>query len=201
MPGLDVLGKDQHADVGQFGLELDGCAQSLRGMRRRHPNVHDDDVGLQVANDVDQADRVAALADDVESAGAEQAGDALADERRVVDENSRAWQFGHDRGADAPAGLVIRSCPPSESTRSSEPFEAGSRYGFGPADAVVGDLDAQPAAREGSAYVNPLGAASAARRWSAPRPPRSRRRPRSYPGRPFARLYRQMHRNGGAFSQ
>ncbi len=83
---LDVLGEDEHRRVGVALADLLGRAQPFVGVRRRHLDVHDRDVGAVRADLQQQVVGRAALPDDLEPLVGKQAGDALAQEHRVVGE-------------------------------------------------------------------------------------------------------------------
>ena len=61
--------------------------EPLVRVRRRHADVDDRDVGVVRANLQEQLVGIARLADDLEAAVLEQAGDALAEEDGVLGEN------------------------------------------------------------------------------------------------------------------
>ncbi len=54
VPGLDVLGEHQHAGPGMPAAELEGGAQALVGVGRRHADVHHGDVGTVLGHGGEQ---------------------------------------------------------------------------------------------------------------------------------------------------
>src|SRR5438105_7583225 len=81
-------------------------AKALVGVRRRHLDVDDRDVGLVRADLQQQIVSRAALTDDLEPRLLEQARDALAEQHRVVgedDADSRRLTLLRVRGSDADA--------------------------------------------------------------------------------------------------
>ncbi len=69
--------------LGADGL---GGFEPFEGVGRWHPNVDDDDVGLLLADQGEEFDRVSGLADHVEAGFAQQGGDALAEQDGVIGE-------------------------------------------------------------------------------------------------------------------
>ncbi len=68
-------------------------AQALVGVGRRHPHVHDRDVGLVRADLAHQVLGVAGLADDVEARLLEQADEALAQQHGVIGDNDAQFEL------------------------------------------------------------------------------------------------------------
>ena len=61
MRRLDHLREQQHRDLGLLGADLDRRPRALVGLRRRHADVHDRDVGLEAADGLLQLVRVRGL--------------------------------------------------------------------------------------------------------------------------------------------
>jgi hypothetical protein len=65
-------------------IAVSGNSQALGGVTRRHPDVHQDEVGPLLPDQVQQPRRVAALADHVEAGALKQACQTLAQENVIV---------------------------------------------------------------------------------------------------------------------
>ena len=77
-PRIDVLRQDEDADCRtMLGADRLGGSEALIGVRRRHADVDDHDVWLQLADGLEERLAVADLRDDLEPGLDEQAGDAL----------------------------------------------------------------------------------------------------------------------------
>ena len=93
----------------------------LVGLRRRHADVHDRDVGLVLVDRGEQLLRVGRLGDDLDALAAHERRDALAQQPAVVGDHDP-----HGSSAvttvPAPGGLRMRSVPSSAATRSASPW-------------------------------------------------------------------------------
>ena len=87
---LDVLREKEDADTGVGHADLLRRAEPLVGVGRRHPDVHDGDVGLVHRDVAKQIVGGAGLRDDVEPGLLEQPRHALPEEHRVVGEDDPA---------------------------------------------------------------------------------------------------------------
>ena len=144
-------------------------AQPLVGVRRRHADVDDRDVGLVGADLAQQVLGVAGLGDDLEARLLEQARDALAQQHAVVGEDD-----AHGTSAltvvPSPGRRVDLEAPVERREAVGEAAQAGAAPRIGAADAVVADLDhgveplsraTRTAAVEAPAYLATLVSASA----------------------------------------
>jgi hypothetical protein len=88
---LDMRREDEDAGLGKLLTNRLRCGEPFGGMRRRHADVDDDELGLVLAHEREQFGRVAGLADDLEVAALEQARQPFAEEDIVVcDDDPRA---------------------------------------------------------------------------------------------------------------
>ena len=107
---LDVLRQHEDADRRSvLGADRLGRPQALVGVGRRHPDVHDGDVGSMLADGGEQLVGRAGLGDDLEPGLGEQPRDALAQEERVVGEDECAGS----RGVAPARGSPRRTARPS----------------------------------------------------------------------------------------
>src|SRR5207247_782837 len=109
---LDVLGEDEHTDVGVVAADRSGDGQPFVRVRRGHADVDDDGVGMGQSDVAQERICVLGLGDDVDAGLLEQVNDALAREQVVV---------GDDYAHGMPARSVVVSAstePPSAPTRS-----------------------------------------------------------------------------------
>src|SRR3954469_22291984 len=94
---------------------------ALVGLRRRHADVHDGEIGLVLVNRLEQLVGARGLRDDFDALAAYERCDALADQRAVVRDHD-----AHGRSAvttvPTPEGLRMRSVPSSAATRSASPW-------------------------------------------------------------------------------
>src|SRR5262249_23111465 len=92
----DVLRQHEHADLRMFLANLLRGSQPLVGLRRRHPDIDDGNVGV-VATDLEQeVVGGGRLAYDLEPGIAEKAGDPLAQENRVLcDRDAKSALVAH----------------------------------------------------------------------------------------------------------
>ena len=81
---LDVLAEDQDRGVGPAAPCLDGGADALVGLRRRHPHVDDRQVGLVLVERGEQRLAVADAGDDLVAVVGQQRRDALAQQHEVL---------------------------------------------------------------------------------------------------------------------
>src|SRR5262249_40228190 len=121
VPCLDDLREQEHPDVWMLGADLDGGACALVGLRRRHPDVDDRDVGLPGRDCPTQRVGVADLGDDVDAVVDENVRNALPQEQGVVSDHCAHGISATTRVPPA-AGDSTRSVPPSASTRSAIPW-------------------------------------------------------------------------------
>ena len=150
---LDVLREDEHAGRRMLLADLPRRAEALVGVRRRHPDVDDRDVGRVRAHLQQQLVGGPGLADDLEAGLLEQLRDALAEQDGVVGEDDA-------HGGDAtPVSVEAGNGISATTTRSAarraldsqraverrdavgEAAQARAGGAVGAADAVVGDLD------------------------------------------------------------
>src|SRR5262245_1832718 len=118
--GLDMLGEDEHADLGARHADLLGRAQPLVGVRRRQADVYDDRVGRPQVDLAHQILPGLALTDDLESCLLQEAGQALPEQDDVLGDHD-AHGISTVSTVPAPGGLLRRTRPPSASTRSMIP--------------------------------------------------------------------------------
>ena len=134
------------------------------------------DVGPVLDDRVDERRAVVDGGHDLPAAVAEQARQPLAQQRQV---------FGDHDAHGSSARIVVPGCAVCDGEPAVERLDALAQAGqpgaggVGAAVAVVADLELQPVAAVHDAHAAVLGARSAWRRSSAPRPRRSRRPPRS----------------------
>ena len=133
-----------------LGADRLGGAQTLVGVGRRHPDVDDRDVRLVLADGGEQLRGVAGLGDDLEAGLGEQAGDALAQEDRVVGQGDPEGHGAAIERPDRRAGQL-----------------------------VLGDEPEDPACRRGAGRRRRPRGSRSARRTAADRRPRARARPRT----------------------
>ena len=123
-------------------------AQALVGVRRRHADVDDRDVGLVGAHLAQQLVGVAGLADDVEARVLEQARDARAQQHRVLGED-----YAHGISAltvvPPPRGLLDLE-PPVERRDAGRPARAGPSRAAGSAPPTPSSRDLDDHARRSS---------------------------------------------------
>src|SRR5436305_1720711 len=81
---LEVAEHGHHARPGVALLDAPRCGEALVGVRRRHPDVDDRDVGPLLLDERLQPVRVARLARHLEPGVGQQSREALAEEQRVV---------------------------------------------------------------------------------------------------------------------
>ena len=115
---------------GLLGADPVRRAQALVGVGRRHPHVHDRDVGLVRADLAHQVLGVAGLADDVEAGLLEQAAQALAQQHGVVGDHDT--EGAHERGSLVTGRRLQGSSSWTRSPESSafghETARAGARH-------------------------------------------------------------------------
>src|SRR5262249_18601258 len=122
---LDVLREHEHARLWVLLADLARGAQALVGVRRRHADVDDRDLGAVGTHLEEELLRVARLADHLEARVLEQTRDALAEKHGVFGEHD-AHRYD-SKGISAttlvpPAsGLSIDRRPSSTATRSASP--------------------------------------------------------------------------------
>ena len=92
---LDMGGQHQHSDLGELGAEDPGRVQALGRMVRRHPDVHDDQVGMLLPDRRDELRGIARLGGHLEARAIEQAGHALAEQDIVVREDHPGSAAAH----------------------------------------------------------------------------------------------------------
>ena len=92
---LDVRGQDQDGDVRELGADHAGRVETLGGMVRRHPDVHDGQFRFMLPDQRDELRPVTGLADHDKSGPLEQAGQALPEEDVVVGQRDPDAGFGH----------------------------------------------------------------------------------------------------------
>ncbi len=109
---LNVLGEHEHADVGMLGPDPLRGDEALVGVRRRHADVGDCDVGPFEADVPEEALGVLRLADDVDACLLEEVHDPLAREHRVLCDD-----YAHGSSARSVRGSIETS-PPRAPTRS-----------------------------------------------------------------------------------
>ena len=136
---LDVGGEHQDAGLRMLVADPQRGAQAVVGVGRRHADVDHRDVRLVRPDLADEVVRVPRLAHDVEAMIAEEPGDSLAQQDRVLRDD-----YSHGILAitvvPEPVPESTSSRPPSADTRSARP-RSRCRDSVGPADAIVGDLD------------------------------------------------------------
>ena len=109
---LDVLREHQHRRPGHRLPRLDGGPQPLVGVRRRHPDVDDGDVRAVLAHRPDERGAVADRGDHLGAGLLEQPDQALAEEDRVLGQDSPARQLRREPRRDRRGG-----CPRSARRR------------------------------------------------------------------------------------
>src|SRR5262249_42680629 len=117
---VDVGGQDEDAGVRVDLADLRGGAQALVGVRRRHADVDDGDVGLVGVDLAQQVLGVARLADDLHAGVLEQPRDAFAQQHAVVGQ-----PYTHGICARTvvpmPGGLTTSRRPSTIVSRSASP--------------------------------------------------------------------------------
>ena len=107
-PNLDVLGEDHDPDVRVTLSDLLGGTQPLVGVRWRHPDVDDRDVGLVARDLEEQVVCTGGLGDHVYSGIAEQGREPVADQQAVVGDHD-AHGITAEIVVPIPSGLRMRS--------------------------------------------------------------------------------------------
>ena len=173
---LDVLREHEDAEPRLAHARLQGRAQALVGEARRQAHVDDRQVGLVAGDDAQQArrrPRPGRRRRCPARAGARRSPRAAAPGPR---RSPPAWQLrAHGRPAAGGAGDRQGAVERGDAMAQAHQPGAGR---VGAARAVVAHLDDQPVAVVGELDAWPPRRRRAWRRWSAPRPPRSRRRSR-----------------------
>src|SRR5438876_9156889 len=119
--GLDVLGEDEHPDIGMLGADLLCGDEAFVGVVGRHADVDHGGVGLGHADRAQERGGVARLADHVDAGVCEQPGDALAGQHHVI-----GYDDAHGISARHTVSLTYR-LPPSAPTRSVSVIIGASR--------------------------------------------------------------------------
>jgi hypothetical protein len=115
---LDMGGEQEYGRLRQLLTDHACCVEALGRVRRRHPDVHDRQVGLVLAGETEQLVGVAGLADDVVAGPAEQARESLAKEDVVVgDDDAGAGHVTVPIGAIMGQRRVLRQLPTLEASR------------------------------------------------------------------------------------
>src|SRR3954453_3562301 len=148
---LDVLREHEHAGLRLLGTDGRGRPQTLVGLRRRHPDVDQRDVGLVGADLAQQVLRVSGLADDVHAGLLQQAYDALTQQDAVL-------------GYDDSHGILARTVVPSPGGLTT------SRRPSRPASLSARPLSPLPASNAAPPHPSPWPSASASRFRLATRP-------------------------------
>src|SRR5262249_4043541 len=129
--GLDVLREHEHAHAWPASTDLLRGDQALVGLRRRHPDVDDGDVGRVLLDARYQLVGGSRGRDDLEPVVGQETGDPLAQQQRVVRDH-----YAHGISActrvPCPGGLSTVSRPSSACTRSSRPRRPDPRAGSAP---------------------------------------------------------------------
>jgi hypothetical protein len=81
---LDVRGQHQDGDVGEPLADFPGCLEPLSRVPGRHADVHDGEIGQLLADDGQQALRVAGLADDGEARAFQEARQRFPEQHVIV---------------------------------------------------------------------------------------------------------------------
>jgi hypothetical protein len=126
--GLDVLREDEHGGVGVLLADLLRRDEPLVGVRGRHADVDDRDVGVVGADLQQQLLGVAGLADDLEAAVLEQAWRSPRAER--TESSARTTRVVPSRSASAVPGVTIDS-KRREVKRQARARRAGDPLGAG----------------------------------------------------------------------
>src|SRR6478672_6013393 len=101
--------------------QLDGSHGSLVGVRRRHPDVHDGNVGSVLLDRGDERTGITDRGHHLDSRLDEQAGQSLSQQRRVVRDHYPAGRTASRRVPPIAPGPT-ESRPPSAATRSDNPY-------------------------------------------------------------------------------
>src|SRR3954453_2004581 len=117
---VDVLREDHDADPRMPRADLVRGAHALVGVVRRHPDVHDRDVGTMALDIPYEILRAARLRDHVDPGAAQEEFDACAGEQAVVRDHAPHGSSAMTT-VPAPGGLTTRRLPCSASTRSASP--------------------------------------------------------------------------------
>ena len=104
-----------------LGADRFGCLEPLVGMGRRHPDIDDRDVGMELSNGREELGRIACLRDDVEPGFSEQPGDTLAKQDGVIGEGDPNGHQSTDRRAGQ---LVLRDEPEDAAACQARPVLA-----------------------------------------------------------------------------
>ena len=134
--------------------QLERGAQTLVGVRRRHPDVDDRDVRAVLADRGQQRDGSPTAAHDVVAARGQQMGEAVAQEAASSAITMRMAAFRREWESTVttvgpPGGLAIVEPAVDHGTRSSSPDRPRTRAGSAPPRAVVAYAQPQPAVRLG----------------------------------------------------
>ena len=109
MLDLDMRGKDEDGDVREFRANLAGCLKAFGRVSRRHPDVHDHQFGLPLADEREQQSRVCGLPYDVKARAFKQARETLAQQDVVVCEGDLDSVLGHLNYYGPFSGSTLRS--------------------------------------------------------------------------------------------
>lgn len=122
VPRLEVVGEDEHTDLGVVAPNLLGGDDALIGVCRRHLDVDDDGIRSGRTNHAQQLSRILRRADNLEPGARQKMDDALADEHRVISDDYPHAATSHGRAArmwtDETSVVVTSSRPPIAPTRS-----------------------------------------------------------------------------------
>src|SRR5215469_1333385 len=159
---LQVLGQDQHPDLGVGVADLLRRDQALVGVGGRHLDVDDRHVGMFPCHKLEKFLRITGLAGDLDTGVFEEAGRALPDQHGVIGDHD-PHGISARMMAPPPVPCPTWNWPPSAPTRSATPVSlaSSSRSGWPAPFWVTSTTSRLP--RRLTSTVMPPAAASVAR--------------------------------------
>ena len=89
---LDVSRQDEDPDLGELGADRSRGVEAFPGLRRRHPDVDDNEIRNVSADSSHERWLIACLLDHVEPSTGQQAGDPFAQQHVVLSDNYAAFR-------------------------------------------------------------------------------------------------------------
>ena len=144
MGGLDVLGQQQHPDLGTAVLDVARGPGSFVGVRRGHADVEDDQVRLLLVDDLgDGASASPSVATTSCPPSANSRASPSPQQHLVLDDHDTHGSSAVSRGAVAPDAVDVEASA-ARGHPVRQPGQSGAASGVRAAHAVVGDADHEP---------------------------------------------------------